>query len=63
MGSYFVGSILDILSDCLPTIAYPESIYVYHKMAGNIYLHIGFHRNFTSNDTFIQNTLKYAKIG
>ena len=63
MGSYIVGSILDIFFNCLPTIANPESVYVYYKMAGNIYLHIGFHWNFTSNYTFIQNTVKYAKIG
>ena len=63
MGSYIIGSILDILSNRLPAIANPESIYVYYKMAGNIDLYIGFHWNFTSNNTFIQNTVEYAKIG
>ena len=62
MGSYIIGSILDILSNRLPAIANPESIYVYYKMAGNIYLHIGFHWNFASNNTFIQITVAYAKI-
>ena len=63
MGIYIIGSILDIFSNRLPAIANPESIYVYYKMAGNIYLHISFHWNFTSNDTSLQNTVKYAKIG
>ena len=63
MGVYIIGSILDIFSNSLSTIANPESINVYYKMAGNIYLHIGFHWNFTSNNTFIQNTVAYAKIG
>ena len=63
MGSYIIGSILDILSNRLPAIANPESIYVYYKMAGNINLYISFHWNFTSNNTFIQNTVEYAKIG
>ena len=63
MGGYTIGSILDIFSNCLSTTANPEPIYVYYKMVGNIYLHIGFHWNFTSNNTFIQNTVEYAKIG
>ena len=63
MGNYIIGSILDIFSNSLSTIANPESIYVYYKMVGNIYLYIGFHRNFTSHNTFIQNSVKYAKIG
>ena len=63
MGNYITGSILDIFSNCLSATANSESIYVYYKMAGNIYLHIGFHWNFTSNNTFIQNTVEYAKIG
>lgn len=63
MGIYIIGSILDIFSNSLSAIANSEYIYVYYKMAGNIYLHIGFHWNFTSNNTSIQNTLEYAKIG
>ena len=63
MGSYIIGSVLDIFSNCLSTTANPESIYVYYKMAGNIYLHIGFYWYFTGNNTFIQNTVAYAKIG
>ena len=63
MGSYIIGSIFDIFSNCLSTTANSESIYVYYKMAGNIDLYIGFHWNFTSNNTFIQNTVEYAKIG
>ena len=62
MGSYIVGSILDIFSNCLSTTANPEPIYVYHKMACNIYLYIDLHWNFTNNNTFIQNTVEYAKI-
>ena len=63
MGSYIIGSILNIFSNCLSTTANSESIYVYYKMAGNIYLYIGLHWNFANNNTFIQNTVKYAKIG
>lgn len=63
MGIYIIGSILDIFSNSLSTIANPESIYVHYKMASNIYVHIDFHRNFTSNNTIIQNTVAYAKIG
>ena len=62
MGVYTIGSILDIFSNSLSAIANPESIYVYYKMAGNIYLHISFHWNFTSNNSFIQNTVEYVKI-
>ena len=62
MGIYIIGSILDIFSDSLSTIANPESIYVYYEMAGNIYLYISFHRNFTNNNTSIQNTVENAKI-
>ena len=63
MGIYIIGSILDIFSNSLSTIANPESIYVYYKMAGNINLYISFYWNFTSNNTFIQITVEYAKIG
>ena len=62
MGSYIIGPVLDIFSNCLSTAANPESIYVHYKMACNIYLYIGFHWNIASNNTFIQNLVEYVKI-
>ena len=62
MGSYTIGSILDIFANCVSAIANPESTYVYFKMAVYIFLHIDFYCNFAINNAFIQNTVEYAKI-
>ena len=62
MGSYIIGSILDIFANCLSAIANPKSLYVYFKMAVNIFLHIGFYWNFAINNAIIQDTVEYAKI-
>ena len=62
MGSYIIGSIFDIFSNCLPTTTNTESIHVSFKMASNILIYISVCWNFTSNNTIIQNILDYAKI-
>ncbi len=53
MGRHIIGSIFDFFFNCLSTTANTKSLYVYHKMAGNISLYIDFHWNITSDNTFI----------
>ena len=62
MGSYIIGSILDIFSNCLSTTANPESIYVRYKVVSNIYLYISFYWYFASDYTFVQNIVEYVKV-